>query len=484
MGEVRRKGNRPLYVQIKEILEKDIRKGVFQPGERFPTERELCERFGVSRITIRQALQELVKDGLLYRHQGSGSYVTYPSPVKKKELYVVVPEEFWIPPLRKAVRDYHNGHPGERLRVKVLVMGGPEFHAEIVDAVGKGEAPDMALIDWIRLTEFADMRYIEPLDELDAEWVESFKADILPIFAENSSYQGHFWGVQIDTTLAVLWYRKDILQREGVAPPKTWDELVLAAKHFQRESLRRRYGLGPFPIAFPGGPEAEEITTYILSAFIWSAGGEIVKEGKIVLDEGTEEALKFLYDLVHTHRLAPLDVVSYGWKTVPTLFAKGEVVFAFGGTYEKGLIQEITGWDESIFRERIGFAPIPAGPGGRPATTAGGMVYVIFRQSKYPGEALELLKAVSSPPLMLEFCRKTGRKPTRVSVTKALDPERDWFIYETSKFFELARVRPIIPQYVRVSEQLRLMLANVLLGKEGIDEAVDKAQIIIDALLS
>ncbi|HDC92410.1 MAG TPA: GntR family transcriptional regulator, partial [Candidatus Acetothermia bacterium] len=211
MGEVRRKGNRPLYVQIKEILEKDIRKGVFQPGERFPTERELCERFGVSRITIRQALQELVKDGLLYRHQGSGSYVTYPSPVRKKELYVVVPEEFWIPPLRKAVRDYHNGHPGERLRVKVLVMGGPEFHAEIVDAVGKGEAPDMALIDWIRLTEFADMRYIEPLDELDAEWVESFKADILPIFAENSSYQGHFWGVQIDTTLAVLWYRKDIL---------------------------------------------------------------------------------------------------------------------------------------------------------------------------------------------------------------------------------------------------------------------------------
>jgi len=85
---------------------------------------------------------------------------------------------------------------------------------------------------------------------------------------------------------------------------------------------------------------------------------------------------------------------------------------------------------------------------------------------------------------MEEFCRKTGRKPARVSVTKALDPERDWFIYETSKFFELARVRPIIPQYVRVSEQLRLMLANVLLGKEDIDEAVDKAQIIIDALLS
>ena len=40
---------------------------------------------------------------------------------------------------------------------------------------------------------------------------------------------------------------------------------------------------------------------------------------------------------------------------------------------------------------------------------------------------------------MEEFCRKTGRKPARVSVTKALDPERDWFIYETSKFFELAR---------------------------------------------
>jgi len=473
-----------LYIQIKEILEKDIRKGLFRPGERLPTEMELCETFGVSRTTIRQALNELAKEGLLYRHQGSGSYVTYQSSMKKKELYVVVPEEIWIPPLRKAVRNYHNGHPGERLRVKVLVMGGPEFHAEIVNAVGKGEAPDIALIDWIRLTEFADMRYIEPLDELDAKWVENFKADLLPIFVENSLYQGHFWGVQIDTTLAILWYRKDILHKEGVPPPKTWDELVLAAKHFQRKSLRRRYGLGPFPLAFPGGSEAEEITTYILSAFIWSAGGELIRGGKIILDEGAKEALKFFYDLVHTYHLAPLDVVSYGWKTVPTLFAKGKVIFAFGGTYEKSLIQEITGWNGPVFRERIGFAPIPAGPGGRPATTAGGMVYVIFRQSKYLREALELLKVVSSPPLMLEFCRKTGRKPTRNSVTKALDPEKDWFIYETSKFFELAQVRPIIPQYVRVSEQLRLMLASILLEKESISDAVNKAQLIIDALLS
>jgi len=185
---------------------------------------------------------------------------------------------------------------------------------------------------------------------------------------------------------------------------------------------------------------------------------------------------------VHKHRLASPDVPSYGFNEVPKLFARGEVALAFGGSYEKALIQEIAGWGDEEFRERVGFIPIPASPGGRPATTVGGMVYVIFRQSAYPQTTMEILKLLASPSLMEEFCRRTGRKPTRISVARTLDPERDWFIYEMSKLLEVAQVRPTIPQYARVSEQLQVMLANILNGTETVKGAMKRAQMVINAL--
>ena len=87
--------------------------------------------------------------------------------------------------------------------------------------MGRGQAPDAALIDSVRLREFVDLHYIEPLDEVDSEWVARYRRDLLPLFAKNNSYQGHLWGIQMDATVAVLWYRKDILEAERLTPPST-----------------------------------------------------------------------------------------------------------------------------------------------------------------------------------------------------------------------------------------------------------------------
>ena len=65
----------PLYFQLKELLRKLIMDGSWTLGDAIPTERELCDIFGVSRTTIRQAVSELVNEGLLYRSQGRGTFV-------------------------------------------------------------------------------------------------------------------------------------------------------------------------------------------------------------------------------------------------------------------------------------------------------------------------------------------------------------------------------------------------------------------------
>jgi GntR family transcriptional regulator len=70
----------PKYYRLKEALLEVI--GQLEPGALLPTERALCEAYGVSRTTVRQALQELLVDGQLYRLQGKGTYVARPKVVQ------------------------------------------------------------------------------------------------------------------------------------------------------------------------------------------------------------------------------------------------------------------------------------------------------------------------------------------------------------------------------------------------------------------
>lgn len=63
----------PLYVQVRERLREDVSQ--MKPGEAIPTEHELEIRFGVSRMTVRNAVNDLAVEGLLVRHQGRGTFV-------------------------------------------------------------------------------------------------------------------------------------------------------------------------------------------------------------------------------------------------------------------------------------------------------------------------------------------------------------------------------------------------------------------------
>lgn len=66
---------RPLYKQLMQRLRNDITAGVYPSGERIPGEQALCEIYGVSRVTVRKALEEIVRGGFLVRRQGKGTFV-------------------------------------------------------------------------------------------------------------------------------------------------------------------------------------------------------------------------------------------------------------------------------------------------------------------------------------------------------------------------------------------------------------------------
>ena len=68
----------PLYFQLQENLRDKIENGRWKPGEHLPSEKELCEEYNVSRITVRNALSRLSMDGLIERSAGKGTIVARP----------------------------------------------------------------------------------------------------------------------------------------------------------------------------------------------------------------------------------------------------------------------------------------------------------------------------------------------------------------------------------------------------------------------
>jgi len=83
----------PLYYQLRETLAKEIANHLWKPGEKIPSEAELCDAYSVSRITVRKAIEDLVRSGQLVKYQGKGTFVTNVSMEHKLSKFYSFSEE-------------------------------------------------------------------------------------------------------------------------------------------------------------------------------------------------------------------------------------------------------------------------------------------------------------------------------------------------------------------------------------------------------
>jgi GntR family transcriptional regulator len=79
MIALNRNSKLPLYQQIYEMLRSDILAKHWKPGDMIPPESEMVEQYQVSSITIRQALEMLEQEGLIYRQRGRGTFIAHPT---------------------------------------------------------------------------------------------------------------------------------------------------------------------------------------------------------------------------------------------------------------------------------------------------------------------------------------------------------------------------------------------------------------------
>lgn len=153
----------PLYYQLSQQLEEAIRSGVLKPGDRVDTEVEISERYGLSRPTVRQAIQELVSKGLLVRRRGVGTQVVHSQlrrPVELTSLY------------DDLARASH------RPQTRVLALTVMPAHRVVAEALNISEGTDVQFLERLRLDDeqpLALMRNWLPHDlaDLDVASLES-----------------------------------------------------------------------------------------------------------------------------------------------------------------------------------------------------------------------------------------------------------------------------------------------------------------------
>lgn len=129
----------PMYYQLKLQLQADIREGRLRPGDRLPPECELCERLGVSRPTVRQAMSELAAEGLLTRRKGKGTFVAAPAERPVDARFFQRLQSFNEEMLQKGLT------PSTRVLCAEVTGGRPDVAGEL------GLAQDAPLIHLTRL---------------------------------------------------------------------------------------------------------------------------------------------------------------------------------------------------------------------------------------------------------------------------------------------------------------------------------------------
>lgn len=117
----------PLYYQLKEDLRSMIQKGDWAPNMRIPSVREICEQNQISTTTAKQAIAELVHEGLLYSVQGKGTFVSIPLFSHTKWESTLISDE-----MRLATRIRSMGKEFKAVPVSFDIMGCPATIAELL----------------------------------------------------------------------------------------------------------------------------------------------------------------------------------------------------------------------------------------------------------------------------------------------------------------------------------------------------------------
>ncbi len=214
---------------------------------------------------------------------------------------------------RAAAEDFVAANPGVRIEL--------DFQGNMDEAlavrVAAGEPPEIASMQLERLLTYADLGLLEPA----SWWFEKYGEDVVPL--ASIPYKGVHWDIPYALTSEMWWYRKDVLDEAGIAPPQTWADFLSAAEQLN-DPDNNFYG-----IAIAAGPG--EWTAWHYEVLLWQNGGFVfdTELQPIVDSPESIEALNFLKQL---HQYSPPESATWEWwDSIDAFTAELVAISMYGG---------------------------------------------------------------------------------------------------------------------------------------------------------
>lgn len=386
--------------------------------------------------------------------------------------YVAMDYDSRMQPDTQAVMDAFNSSQGV-IKATLEVVGWPDGKNLLLTQISGGQAPDIFNGAGQWLLEFASVGETAPLDDLmGADFLAAFQPSGLQAMTVN----GTLYGMPYFLDPRGLYYRTDLFEAAGIAPPVTFADVREAAKALNSPPTVYGIGLGP--------------GDYWWYAWVGAIGGgnnlsKWKEDGKSrVADPEGIVAVQFLADLVLTDQVAqPSPATANRDADLQPLFLAGQMAILETGSWMPTIISN----DAPDLPFDV--APLPVAEEGMAhANVFWPDCVMMANQSKHKEEAAELLKFMFNAENRLAFALQRGVIPERIDVgqdPKYLDPSDPLTRFKEFFVKELATAHNVFetPWPATGGEDettVNNALARVWLGEASVEEAMTAAAAEID----
>ncbi len=373
--------------------------------------------------------------------------------------------------MRQIVDEYMKQNPNVKIEVEVGGATSEQQQQYLNTVLASRDASlDVVLIDVIRPAQWAAAQWAEPLDSYLGAEKDAVMAKYLPAYREANVVNGKVISLPYFADAQFLYYRKDLLEKHGLQPPRTWDEAKAAAqKVIQVEGNANLRG---FETA--GAPIEGTVCTYLVP--MWGAGGNLTDQNGKLAPLNSDAAKKpfELWGSWKQANILPANIAEIPTDRIRQDFQTGNLLFAMTWGYVWNRTQADA---DSQVKDKVGVVPLPGFTPDKAATCIGGWQLAVTAFSKNKAEAVKLVRYLSSPEVSKKQAILASHLPVFPEVYT--DPEvlkaNPWF-KDALPVVQTARARPVTPRYNEVSEVIRTNMNAFLSGTKTQDAALSEMQ--------
>lgn len=289
-----------------------------------------------------------------------------------------------------------------------------------------------------------------------------------------TTIDGKLAGIPIITEQEILYYRKDLLQKAGIAVPKTLDELVAAVKKLH-DPQNEVYG-------FVARGQRSPLVTQV-SSFLYSEGADFTNGDKATIN--TPEAVKaFTTYGTLLKDYGPPGVLNMSWPQAIGIFAQGKVAFY---TDANSIYNNATDPAKSKIADQVGFAVFPGGKAGSKPYNITSWGLAMNTKSENKDAAWEFIKWATSKDIVLKTQQK-GNPGARASVWDMPDgttgfPADLVPVIKESVKGGVDHDRPTVISVGEARDAVGEIVQKVMTGETNIQPVADKANEALQAIM-